>query len=186
MVISRMGGVYADLDVECRQPLDAIILPSDTLLVGWEQEAPASAAARATPAVAGPAALPPDPAKQQVPPVTPRQPPLARTRQILNWFFAAAPRHPVLREMCDHIARNAMSSFSSNEVRDTMERTGLGVWTDVVLKYAMQHPEDQVRAPQGHVRGGWRGGGCVARANSRRPGVEKRGLGRATSSYRKW
>ena len=127
MVLLRMGGVYADVDVECQQPLDELIQPTDTLIVGWEQEVPSVRAAAAGSYNTGSSV-------QQ----------LARTRQVLQWFFAAAPGHPVLREMCDHIARNAMITFSHNSVRDTQERTGPGIWTDVVLKHAMQHPVTKV------------------------------------------
>jgi hypothetical protein len=38
MVVLRMGGVYADIDTECRKPLNNLILPRDTLVVGWENE----------------------------------------------------------------------------------------------------------------------------------------------------
>ncbi len=38
MVVLRMGGVYADIDTECRKPLNNVILPRDTLVVGWENE----------------------------------------------------------------------------------------------------------------------------------------------------
>jgi mannosyltransferase OCH1-like enzyme len=119
MVVLRLGGVYADIDVECRQPLDSVIQPADTLLVGWDAELPDTAAA----------------ATQQY----------ARQRQIATWFFAAAPGHPVLRQLCDHIARNAMTVFSNNTVRDTLERTGQGIWTDLVLRHALQHPVAKVR-----------------------------------------
>ena len=40
LVVFRYGGVYADIDTECKQPLDQIIRHSDSLLVGWEGEAP--------------------------------------------------------------------------------------------------------------------------------------------------
>ena len=40
MVVLRLGGVYADVDTECRQPLSNIIQPRDTLVVGWENEFP--------------------------------------------------------------------------------------------------------------------------------------------------
>lgn len=38
MVILRLGGIYADVDTECRQPMSKIIQPRDTLVVGWENE----------------------------------------------------------------------------------------------------------------------------------------------------
>jgi mannosyltransferase OCH1-like enzyme len=118
MVLLRHGGAYADIDVECRRPLDSIIQPADTLLVGWDTEVSNATTAAATG--------------------------LARQRLVANWFFVAAAGHPVLRELCDHIARNAMSVFSSNSVRDTAERTGAGVWTDLVLRHALEHQAAKV------------------------------------------
>lgn len=38
MVVLRLGGVYADVDTECRQPMDSLIRPRDTMVVGWENE----------------------------------------------------------------------------------------------------------------------------------------------------
>lgn len=40
MVVLRLGGVYADIDTECKRPLDSIIRSRDTLIVGWENEFP--------------------------------------------------------------------------------------------------------------------------------------------------
>jgi hypothetical protein len=40
LVVLRQGGVYADIDTECKEPLDDLIRPVDTLLVGWEGEIP--------------------------------------------------------------------------------------------------------------------------------------------------
>lgn len=113
-----MGGLYADVDTECRRPMDDIIKPRDTMLVGWENEF-------ATPEIA---------AHRNY----------ARTRQVLQWVFAAAPGHPALREICDHIAQNVYTVFSQNTNRDTLERTGPGVFTDFVLKHAAMHPPSKV------------------------------------------
>ena len=120
MVVLRMGGLYADVDTECRRAMDDIIKPRDTLLVGWENEF-------ATPEIA---------AHRNY----------ARTRQVLQWVFAAAPGHPALREICDHIAQNVYTVFSQNTNRDTLERTGPGVFTDYVLKHAAMHPPSKVTA----------------------------------------
>ena len=38
MVILKHGGVYADMDTECRRPLRDVIQPQDTMVVGWENE----------------------------------------------------------------------------------------------------------------------------------------------------
>ena len=42
----RSGGVYADIDVECQKPLNSLIMPRDTLIVGWENEFSAAEEAR--------------------------------------------------------------------------------------------------------------------------------------------
>ena len=65
--------------------------------------------------------------------------------QVLQWVFAAAPGHPALREMCEHIARAAETMHGQSN-RDTLERTGPGPWTDIVLKHARQHPPAAVRS----------------------------------------
>ena len=63
--------------------------------------------------------------------------------QVLQWVFAAAPGHPALREMCEHVAAHAMASFGMAD-HDTLERTGPGPWTDIVLKHARLHPPSKV------------------------------------------
>ena len=35
--------------------------------------------------------------------------------QILQWVFMSVPGHPILRAICDRIARHATSSFSNNK-----------------------------------------------------------------------
>ena len=69
----------------------------------------------------------------------PLQPVIGGTAQVLQWVFAAAPGHPALREMCEHIAQAALSMYGQSN-SDTLERTGPGAWTDIVLKHARQHP----------------------------------------------
>ena len=59
--------------------------------------------------------------------------------QVLQWTFAGAPGHPALRDMCEHIVRSAGHIFSANTNVDTLERTGPGAWTDVVLRHARLH-----------------------------------------------
>ena len=65
--------------------------------------------------------------------------------QVLQWVIVAAPGHPVLKEVCDFIALHALSKFSNNTNRDTLERTGPGVWTDAVLRHALASSEWPVR-----------------------------------------
>lgn len=120
MVVLRLGGVYADIDTECRVPLDSIVRSRDTLIVGWENEfIDAQHAVEAW---------------------------YVRTRQVLQWVFAGAPTHPALREVCDRIAASVKgkTSFSSDPNLDILERTGPGVFTDVVMKHANLHPPSDV------------------------------------------
>lgn len=67
--------------------------------------------------------------------------------QICQWVFAAAPGHPALREVAEHIAHTLHITFDQNTNRDTLERTGPGVWTDKLLKYALHNPPAKVGAP---------------------------------------
>lgn len=59
--------------------------------------------------------------------------------QVQQWFFAAAPGHPALRRVCDHIAAHYRHRFSEYSNIDTLERTGPGAWTDAVLSTAREH-----------------------------------------------
>lgn len=40
LVLLRLGGVFADAHTECRRSFDSLLRPSDTLLAGWDSEAP--------------------------------------------------------------------------------------------------------------------------------------------------
>jgi len=64
--------------------------------------------------------------------------------KVLQWTFAAAPEHPVLRDVCEHIRRHADKLFSEDAHSDVLERTGPGPWTDAVMKHAHLHPPSQV------------------------------------------
>ncbi|GMH40318.1 hypothetical protein BSKO_08222 [Bryopsis sp. KO-2023] len=118
MVILRYGGVYADIDTESIAPLDSVIRSGDRLVAGWEAEVATSEEAFNRHFV--------------------------RKRQVLQWVFAAEPGHPALQEICHRVASNAFKVFSENTNRDTLERTGPGLWTDVVLKHALI-PEARIR-----------------------------------------
>ena len=114
MIIYKYGGVYTDIDTECKAPLDAVLLPTDTMVVGWEYESETQESALDHHYV--------------------------RANQILQWTFMAAPGHPVLREVCDFIKHHAVTKFSENKNRDTLEKTGPGIFTDVVLRHSNTHP----------------------------------------------
>ena len=227
MVVLRMGGVYMDGDVECRRPLDELILPGDTLVAGWEAEFPNASIARAKEYVRKRQVqalnigsflvklyilLDGSPAEQLLlddtleasrggtPPrvmqrhskgiaythqvseslnfschtcwllhawasgcSVQRAQAMSRSEdspsvsfpcqtrqamvlsQVLQWAFAAAPGHPALRQVCEHIARHEGELISADARRDVLERTGPGPWTDAVLRHARLRPLSKVR-----------------------------------------
>ena len=77
-----------------------------------------------------------------------------RMRQLLQWVFAGAPGHPALRELCDRIAASVEGhrSFSSDARINTLERTGAGLFTDVLLRHAAAHPPARPRDDPWGVR----------------------------------
>jgi len=115
LVVLRYGGVYADLDAECMVPLDQMLQPDDVFLVGWECDTESVEAAF----------------KRH----------FVRQRQIVQWVFAAAPGHPVLQEICEFIALNALTQFSNvSSNHNTLEKTGPGAWTDTILRHLSKTP----------------------------------------------
>lgn len=115
MVILRHGGVYADVDAECRRPLDGLLHSKDTLVAGWDNEFPDAAAALEAGYV--------------------------RQRQLSQYVFAGAPGHPALRDLCERIAAAVTkhNTFSSDARINALERTGAGLFTDVLLQHAAEH-----------------------------------------------
>jgi hypothetical protein len=72
-------------------------------------------------------------------------------RQLAQWVFAGAPGHPALKELCDSIAGGVSRHFlfSSDSRTDTLERTGAGLFTDVLLRHAAAHPPARRDDPWG-------------------------------------
>lgn len=58
--------------------------------------------------------------------------------------MAAAPGHPVLQAVAEHVARYAAVSLSDDPEVVVAERSGAGVWSDVVLAHALAHPAAKV------------------------------------------
>ena len=109
LVVLKHGGVYADIDTECRRPLDDVVDAKDTFVVGWEDEFATDARAYSRHFV--------------------------RRRQMLNWVFAGAPGHPALIAVAEHIKNGATKVFTKASNRNTLERTGPGAFTDAVMKH---------------------------------------------------
>lgn len=74
-----------------------------------------------------------------------------RQRQLVQSVFAGAPGHPALRELCDRIAAGVGKhhSFSTDSRLDALERSGAGLFTDVLLAHAAAHPPAQRQDPWG-------------------------------------
>ena len=122
LIIYKYGGVYTDIDTECRQPLDEVLNPTDTMVVGWEKESVSEKEALINHFV--------------------------RANQVLQWTFMAAPGHPALKEVCDFIRDHATAKLSDNTNRDTLEKTGPGIFTDIVLRHSKSHPPFSVNDEQ--------------------------------------
>ena len=121
LIVLRYGGVYVDMDIECRRPFDDVIGPRDLLVAGWEMGFSSfERAARSG---------------------------YARQMQILQWTFAAAPGHPALSRIVDLITRgdDARDDLIAEEPhRDILNRTGPGVFTDSILRHALPNANDVV------------------------------------------
>lgn len=107
LIVLKYGGVYADLDTECRVPLDTYLASgshlaagshfyagSPALVVGLENEFESLSAALARSYM--------------------------RQRQLIQWIFAAEEGHPALREL---VARIAAAAASGAQHRPTQTRT---------------------------------------------------------------
>lgn len=110
LVVLHSGGIYADTDVECRQPLDTWVDDDATFIAGIEHEFVSTAQA------------------------SQRQ--YARKRQLLQWTFASAPNSPVLTNVVENVHQLAKNETLHNmkEVYATYERTGPGMWTDAIYE----------------------------------------------------
>lgn len=104
LVVYHVGGVYADADAECVRPMTELLASEGNLVVGWEHFRRR------------------DQARDQA----------QRQAQLTQWWFAAPPRHPALRAVMDAIkALGNVTMFDT--IRDTIERTGPGLHTSVLL-----------------------------------------------------
>jgi len=114
LVVYHYGGLYADTDVTCLQPVDQWLPPSAELVVGLENEFPSAELAGA------------------------RQ--YACARQYLQWAFLAKKGAPLLKAAVDRILHPdiglpAEDSKARKADLTTLELTGPGMWTQEIFKY---------------------------------------------------
>jgi mannosyltransferase OCH1-like enzyme len=113
------GGIYADVDTICKVPMESYVnLEADHMVVGVE--------------------MTPDRYKFGIHRYTAQY---SSPFQILQWTFAASPRHPALAVILDKIRyfvtqfnREQLTLWSSND-RFTLEMTGPMLFTQVIQDF---------------------------------------------------
>jgi mannosyltransferase OCH1-like enzyme len=105
------GGLYADIDCECRRPLD-FIRAEDELILATELKTES----RKVMALY-----------------------LSDLKEVYcNWAFLSRPEHPVLRWLIENIQRRASERISENPILDTVKRTGPHALTAAVQAHGRE------------------------------------------------
>jgi mannosyltransferase OCH1-like enzyme len=103
MVILKKGGYYADVDVTCQRPITSWGIPENVALIaGYE-------------------------AGRELGEEERRNVLFGHREQVQQWFFAAAPGHPVLERTLELLLKR----FQEGQ-RETIALTGPGVWSEAV------------------------------------------------------
>jgi mannosyltransferase OCH1-like enzyme len=108
MALFIHGGLYADIDCECRRPLD-FIAPNDEFILATELKTNS----RKVMALYF----------SDLPEV------------YCNWAMLSVPRHPVLETLIEHVRSSAGHTFSENPILDTVKRTGPHALTSAVKAF---------------------------------------------------
>ncbi|CAE7299377.1 och1, partial [Symbiodinium sp. CCMP2456] len=113
LVLWAYGGYYADIDVSCLVPISKMQLPNETdMIVGYETGRHLTEGERESVQ-------------------------FARTDQFEQWFFASAPRNPVLLRCLELIRQKFGWRIESTE-----ELTGPATFTDAVHEFLLTHSPD--------------------------------------------
>jgi len=109
-VVLVHGGVYSDIDTTCLRPISSWTTGYEgvRLIVGIEND--------------------------KLPNLRMS---FRRELQLLQWTFAAAPGHPVLRKVVDRIASISLD-FPNKPRPRVMDWTGPSLWTDIVWDHVKQ------------------------------------------------
>ncbi|NAY93090.1 hypothetical protein GTQ34_14310 [Muricauda sp. JGD-17] len=109
LVVYHFGGIYADLDTECLQPIDPILETNDDFFCCVEKCCPDEQTMKALR--------------------------LVRPLQLCQWFFGGVKGCVLLKSLCDRISTNyPPNRVASWGLEETLQHTGPGVFTDMVLK----------------------------------------------------
>ena len=111
-ILHEQGGVWADLDTTCMEPLTTWPVNDCSLLVGMHGVVTDGNQQAALGFV--------------------------RPAQVCQWTFAAAPKHPVLKAAIQEVETRVRAELKQSKTLATtaqaiFNRTGTGVWTDCVL-----------------------------------------------------
>ena len=104
------GGIYADTDVECTRPMPANILSRYNLVIGLESFITDHKLAAHVQMVVG--------------------------GQYVQWTIAAAPKHPVLKDVLDSIYAS-VPARADHGIDFTLGFTGPYAWTHAVRRHLM-------------------------------------------------
>ncbi|MHB8522435.1 MAG: glycosyltransferase family 32 protein [Limisphaerales bacterium] len=108
MALCTFGGLYADIDCECKRPLD-FIAADDEFIVSLELKT----------------------SSRKVMELYPSD--LAEV--YCQWAFLSRPQHPVLTSLIDELPRASHTKFSDNPMLDFVKRTGPHLFTGVLKDY---------------------------------------------------
>ena len=109
LVIYEKGGYYADVDVSCERPIHEYPVPLDArMVVGYQ-------------------------GGFRMPDSTQQASPLQRVEQFEQWFFASAPKNPVLLRTLEIIRQKF-----NWRVHNPCELTGPATFSDAIHEYLNQ------------------------------------------------
>lgn len=120
MILFEYGGMYADMDCECKRPLD-FVADDDELIVCKEVETKSVRVMNMYPTDISPV--------------------------YCQWTFLARPRHPALMAVLKHIERHIDSDYGDHPVLKFVKRTGPHAFTAGLTQYMEQGGTLRVMPP---------------------------------------
>lgn len=111
MVLLEYGGLYVDMDCECKRNLD-FVADDDELIVCKELETRSARVMNMYPSDISPL--------------------------YCTWAFLSCPRHPAIRAVLEHIERNITAKHSDHPVLNFVKRTGPHAFTAGLMQHIEQ------------------------------------------------
>jgi mannosyltransferase OCH1-like enzyme len=120
LALWAFGGFYADIDCECKRPLD-FVDEQDEFIVGIELKTNS----------------------RRIMEMYPSDLPLV----YCQWAFLSRPRHPVLLILIEQIPQTSLTKFSADPRLDFVIRTGPHLFTAVLADYLRQGGKAKIVSP---------------------------------------